>query len=233
MTAVSNTQPARPAQPRHAPSRTPEPTPADRNAMKEALEAARGRMGSPQPNAQAPKAGPQGPQPREGKGLEGKGLATLLKGEAKPGKQGQEKLGEHVAQPQTRAQDEQPMSGIERRQERREQMEGFALPGQPGAPAPLPMPAMPSPQANPAAFAQMMADLWARENGKGTREVSVRFGNDAWPATGARLIRNAAGALDIVLEVGGARADTPDLSTLADALDGAGVELGALTVEAA
>jgi hypothetical protein len=229
MTAVSNTQPARPAQPRSTPGRAPEPSQADRNAMKEALEAARGRMGSPQPNGQAPKTASQTPLPGEGKGL-----ATLLKGEAKPAKQGQEKLGEHAARPQTSAAaDEQPMSGIERRQERREQMEGFALPGQPGAPAPLPMPAMPSPQANPAAFAQMMADLWARENGKGTREVSVRFGNDAWPATGARLIRNAAGALDIVLQVGGAGGPAGDLAALEDALGEAGVQLGALSVESA
>ena len=49
--------------------------------------------------------------------------------------------------------------------------------------------------------AQVLADLWTRENGRGAKEIRVRFGEDAWPATGARLVRNAAGALHHVILV--------------------------------
>lgn len=59
----------------------------------------------------------------------------------------------------------------------------------------------PSPQVDPSGFAQMLADLWARENGRGSREVRVRFGASTWPATGARLIQSADGLLDISVEM--------------------------------
>lgn len=217
MTNVSQSAGARPLQARTpTPARGPDPAPTDVKAMKEAIASARGRMG------------PVGEQPREGK------LGTPLKGKGDAKGLAHAKGEALAAPPQRGPAEEQPLAGLERRQERREQLEGFALPGQPGAPAPLPMPAMPNPQANPAAFAQMMADLWTRENGKGAKEVSVRFGRDAWPATGALLVRNAAGALDVTLYVGdrGQRYGG-DLSGLKGALGDAGVDVGSLEMRAA
>lgn len=82
---------------------------------------------------------------------------------------------------------------------------------------------------DPGAFAQMLADLWTRENGKGAKEVIVRFGNRTWPATGARLIRNEAGALDVALLVGDSgRAYGDRMPQLEIALNAAGVNLGSL-----
>lgn len=100
------------------------------------------------------------------------------------------------------------------------------------APAPLPLPAMPAAHVDPSGFAQMLADLWTRENGKGAKEIRVRFGEDAWPATGARLVRNAAGALDIALHVAPAGAGYGQrLGNLGDHLRAAGLPLGALAID--
>jgi hypothetical protein len=95
--------------------------------------------------------------------------------------------------------------------------------------APLAIPAMPAPHVDASAFAQLMTDLWLRERGKGSKEVRVSFGRDAWPATGARLFRNAAGALDIQLHVD-ARGDSYEavLPDLRDELGNRGLAIGAL-----
>lgn len=106
--------------------------------------------------------------------------------------------------------------------------EGFASPQQTVQPLPVSVPQAPSPQLDPSAFAQMLADLWTRENGKGSKEVRVRFGSTAWPATGARLVRNAAGALDIAVQVGSGAAAADGLANLRGFLEKAGVEVGAL-----
>lgn len=107
---------------------------------------------------------------------------------------------------------------------------GQSFAGQLAAPV-VGVPTMPAPHVDPSAFAQMLADLWTRENGKGAREVSVRFGRDAWPATGARLVRNAAGTLDISLEVASGSLDYADrLPGLARHLHDAGIGVGALAV---
>ncbi|MEH3123665.1 MAG: hypothetical protein PGN16_17115 [Sphingomonas phyllosphaerae] len=107
---------------------------------------------------------------------------------------------------------------------------GQSFAGQLAAPV-VGVPTMPAPHVDPSAFAQMLADLWTRENGKGAREVSVRFGRDAWPATGARLVRNAAGTLDISLEVADGAPDYADrLPGLARHLHDAGIGVGALAV---
>lgn len=102
-------------------------------------------------------------------------------------------------------------------------------------PTPIPVAtvtAMPSPQVDPSGFAQMLADLWTRENGKGAKEISVRFGKSAWPATGARLARNAAGALDIALQVGDrGRAYGERLPGLEAHLAGSGIDVGTLAIE--
>lgn len=107
---------------------------------------------------------------------------------------------------------------------------GQPFAGQLAAPV-VGVPTMPAPHVDPSAFAQLLADLWTRENGKGAREVSVRFGRDAWPATGARLVRNAAGTLDISLEVASGSPDYTDrLPGLARHLHDAGIGVGALAV---
>lgn len=105
--------------------------------------------------------------------------------------------------------------------------------GQGGAIGAAPVQAsFPPPHVDPSAFAQMLADLWTRENGRGSKEVRVRFGDRAWPATGALLVRNAAGSLDVALFVGdGGRAYGDRLPGLEDALTSAGVDLGTLAIE--
>jgi hypothetical protein len=55
---------------------------------------------------------------------------------------------------------------------------------------------------DPSAFADLMNQLWLREQHKTTREVRVRFGDAAWPATGARLTRLDNGSLDIEVSIG-------------------------------
>jgi hypothetical protein len=115
--------------------------------------------------------------------------------------------------------------------ERQDGLFGFAGHAQPQSTA---MPAMPAAHVDPGAFAQMLADLWTRENGKGTKEVTVTFGDRAWPATGARLVRNAAGTLDVALLLGGgAPPYDATLRQLEAQLQGAGVALGSLSTEAA
>jgi len=99
------------------------------------------------------------------------------------------------------------------------------------APAPpIAMSDMPAPHVDPAVFAQLMGQLWLREKAKGAKEVRVTFGNDAWPATGARLVRNAAGSLDVELHVGdgGALYEGATLTGLGDALGERGLAIGSV-----
>lgn len=97
---------------------------------------------------------------------------------------------------------------------------------------PIAVPDAPAPHVDPAAFAQLMTQLWLRERGKGTKEVRVTFGDDAWPATGARLVRNAAGALDVQLHVadGGALYEGEPLAGLGRDLAATGLAIGALSL---
>lgn len=113
--------------------------------------------------------------------------------------------------------------------ERQADGQGFALPGQAAPPPPVTLAMMPSPQVDPGAFAQMLADLWTRENGRGAKEVRVKFGADAWPATDALLVRNAAGTLDIAVGVG-AGGGTRALAGLDEHLSQSGLEIGSLTL---
>lgn len=105
--------------------------------------------------------------------------------------------------------------------------------GQGQAQAPMVVPHAPSPQTDPTAFAALIGQLWTREQAKGTREVSVRFGERAWPATGARLVRAADGSLDVALLVGGAAGGQVEtaLPDLRERLAERGVAVGALAVE--
>jgi hypothetical protein len=95
------------------------------------------------------------------------------------------------------------------------------------------MPAMPAPQVDPSAFAQLLAQLWRREHGKGSKEVRVSFGADAWPATGARLVRDAGGQLDILLHVDRAGSiDAASLEQLERQLSDRGLVIGAVRLQA-
>lgn len=111
---------------------------------------------------------------------------------------------------------------------------GLALPQQvPGAPMTVTVPAAPQPHVDPSGFAELMTRLWLRAQAQKSREVRVQFGNDAWPATGARLIRAADGALDIAVLVAdrGAEAIDAALGELHAQLETRGLAVGALDVE--
>lgn len=172
---------------------------------------------------------------------------TKLFGKEQPGKEpgglAQPKLGKGLAQAERRS--EVPVqaregfggfreASLKQEREARERQDGlFGLAGQPQV-QPMAMPAMPAAHVDPGAFAQLLADLWTRENGKGAKEVTVSFGDRAWPATGARLVRNAAGALDVALLLGdGAPPYEGPLRQLEAQLREAGVALGNLSTEAA
>jgi hypothetical protein len=106
--------------------------------------------------------------------------------------------------------------------------QGWAF-GQALADAPVIVPNAPSPQVDASAFAQLLGQLWAQARQKNEREVRVKFGPNAWPATGARMVMNAAGSLDISLQM--ERGGPDDLSGLADGLARSGVAVGALVAE--
>ncbi|MEG3175303.1 hypothetical protein U1872_03615 [Sphingomonas sp. RB3P16] len=109
--------------------------------------------------------------------------------------------------------------------------DGLALLGQSGAPVAVPLPSPPPPQVDPSAFAQLMTQLWAREHGKGSKEVRVQFGPATWPTTGARLVQNPAGTLDVELYVGAQRAPSDGaLDALRQGFADRGLEVGALSV---
>lgn len=200
--------------------------PGDARAMQDALASARGRM---------PPMG-YGPTPRDraAAGLAGRADAengSLGQRGALSARLEMPAAEQPAADAMTVPLDAAPEALVRRRAQREQVETGLAMAGQSGGPVLTTMPAMPSPQADPSAFAQLMADIWTRENGRGTKEILVRFGDRAWPATGARLIRNAAGALDITVLM-----DAPsvhDLRPLETALGSAGVPLGALTTEPA
>lgn len=189
-----------------------QPAPDDVRAMKDALGKARSQFQAKEvpvkeQGTQAPKLG--------------KGLAQA------------DRRGEVPVQQREAAGDFREASLRQEREarERQDGLFGFAGNAQPQA---MPMPAMPAAHVDPGAFAQMLADLWTRENGKGTKEVTVTFGDSAWPATGARLVRNAAGALDVSLLLGnGAPPYDGTMRELEAQLREAGVALGSLSTEAA
>ncbi len=212
MTRVSspNTQPAR--QPTSAQGRT-QPAPADVRAMNEALGRARAQF--------------------QGKEMPGKEQAggpfqsKLDKGLAQADRRGEVPVQQREALGDFRE------AALRQEREARERQDGlFGFTGN-AQPQPMAMPAMPAAHVDPSAFAQMLADLWTRENGKGTKEVTVSFGDRAWPATGARLVRNAAGTLDVALLLGDRAPPYGDtLAKLEGQLREAGIALGSLSTEA-
>lgn len=71
-----------------------------------------------------------------------------------------------------------------------------------GAPAQVAAAPPPTSFVDPSAFADLLSRLWLREQGRTTREVRVSFGDSAWPATGARLIRLDDGSLQVAVTLG-------------------------------
>jgi hypothetical protein len=201
--SVSATSPARPASPARSSSPhragATKPTDQDVRAMKDAFTLAR-----------------KGGQP-QGRAL------------VEPGKGKEDMRGFTGGDAQDKG--EAAVDGLDERQtvlrDDRDQDQGGAQGwafGQALADAPVIVPNAPSPQVDAGAFAQLMSQLWAQARQKNEREVRVKFGTNAWPATGARLVRNAAGTLDIALEM--ERGQPADLGSLSDALEQAGVALG-------
>jgi len=187
-------------------------------AMKEALDAARGRMG--QPPAQGTKGDAKGEFAQAKKGAQ---LAA--------GREGRE-AGQLPAQAGAAGR-QQEETKLRSKQDGAEALAGWGGQGAGAAAAQAAAVQPPPPHVDASAFAQVLADLWTRENGRGHKEVRVRFGDRAWPATGARLVRNAAGTLDVALLVGdGGRAYGDAPPGLAAALSAAGVDVGSLVVEA-
>lgn len=103
-----------------------------------------------------------------------------------------------------------------------------ALPAPAGPAAFAPPPAA----VDPGAFADLMNQLWLREQHKATKEVRVRFGDAAWPATGARLLRLDDGSLDIEVSIG-RHAQGGDLDALRRQLAERGLAVGAIVVSQA
>lgn len=200
------------------PARTPArnaPQPDDVRAMSEAFARA-GRGGTTQQGPQSPLLRQQGEakQPARGKA-------------AFPGAMPERTVDAGQIAGWRAAEDR---SALDRRDGERSGDQGFAMLQQPAAAPNAAMIAqMPNPQVDPSGFAQMLADLWTRENGKGAKDVRVRFGGGAWPVTGARLVRSADGLLDVTIE-GGPDATNLPLDTLAPQLREAGLTLGRLTI---
>lgn len=101
---------------------------------------------------------------------------------------------------------------------------GLISPTNASAPGMATLPA-PAPQVDPAGFAQMLANLWTRENGRGDRQVRVRFGADAWPATGALLVQSPDGVLDVTIDMAPG-SDFRSSTDLVDAFGTAGLTVG-------
>jgi len=178
-----------------------QPTDQDVHAMKDAFALAQ-KGGQPQGRV---------PLPAKGEGKDG------LLGE---GAEKAEMLVDGLDQRQTVQRDD--------RDQDQGDAQGWAF-GQALADAPMIVPNAPSPQVDASAFAQLLGQLWAQAKQKNEREVRVKFGPNAWPATGARMVMNAAGSLDISLQM--ERGGPDDLSGLADGLARSGVAVGALTAE--
>lgn len=203
---VTRSTPAR--QPARTPQQRTQPPADDVRAMSEAFARARGDARPP-----AGKLTGQGghvPQDRK--------LASAMPGAST------EFRAELAQAAGLRAADER--GALDRREAERGGEQALALvsPSQaaPQGAAPLPVP---SPHVDPAGFAQMLADLWTRENGRGDKRVQVQFGAEAWPATGALLVQSADGVLDVTIDMAAGGPPAP-CADLADAFSAAGLIVG-------
>lgn len=204
MSSIDGSSRSQSYRPTHTPERSERRAdPSDVRAMRDALDAAKGRL---------EKAGGQ------------PGQSARKQAAAMPGERGRGTIANYSA----------PEPAVLKQASQRDGTEALAgWNGLGTVPVVAGMPAdVAAPHVDPSAFAQMLADLWTRENGRGSKEVRVRFGDRSWPATGARLVRNAAGGLDVALLVGdGGRAYGDHLPGLEDALIDAGVQVGSVAIE--
>lgn len=100
---------------------------------------------------------------------------------------------------------------------------GFAAPMQAPPPA--------SAHVDPGAFAEMLTHIWTREQGRTAREVRVSFGDAAWPATGARLMRLEDGSLQVTVSVGYRGADVGNLDDLRDRMGLRGLNVADIAID--
>ena len=84
---------------------------------------------------------------------------------------------------------------------------------------------------DPGAFADMLTRIWTREQGKTAREVRVSFGDAAWPATGATLLRLEDGSLRVTVSVGQHGGMGDDLVGLRERLSARGLNIADVAVE--
>lgn len=206
MTQVSGTRNDAPAQRPAARQQASRPTqPDDVRAMSDAFATARAKM---KPDGMKF----EGPPGKQGKAALAKGMP--LEADRKP------------ADAAMAAAFDRKVSARQQ-SDRQSDGQGFTLLGQATPQPPVMIAHMPSPQVDPGAFAQMLADLWTRENGRGAKEVRVMFGSDAWPATGALLVRNAAGTLDISIGIASGSGGS-SLDGLFEQLSASGLGVGSL-----
>ena len=210
--AISRSNPVRQQPAKNAPQRA-QPLAEDVRAMADAFARARGEARPP-----------VGPMLQQGAKLPGE------KKPATPMAQTASDFRAELAQAAgLRAADER--GALDRREAEKggEQALGLVSPNQsaPQGAAPLPAPA---PHVDPSGFAQMLADLWTRENGRGDKRIQVRFGAQSWPATGAELVQSADGLLDVTVDMarGGPQAST---GALTEALADAGLRIGEVSVK--
>jgi hypothetical protein len=209
MTDVAVTRSSQPAKPAARTPHRAQPLAEDVRAMSEAFARAKGDGRSP-----------------VGKLLVQGGKLQGEKKTATPLAQGASEFRAELAQAAgLRAADER--GSLDRREAEQGGEHALAqlAPGQPAAAhgaAPLPAPA---PHVDPAAFAQALADLWTRENGRGDKRVQVTFGAAAWPATGAELVQSADGVLDVTVAVAAGGPALPS-AELKDAFAAAGLTVG-------
>ena len=71
----------------------------------------------------------------------------------------------------------------------------------PSPPPPAPLAPAAAVGIDPSVFADMMDQLWLREQNRQTREMKVKFGDSAWPETGASVLRLDDGSLSITVGV--------------------------------
>ena len=85
---------------------------------------------------------------------------------------------------------------------------------------------------DPSVFADMLTNIWTREQNKTAREVRVSFGDEAWPATGATLLRLDDGSLRVTVSVGRRGADLGSgLDDLRDRMNARGLNVADIAVE--
>lgn len=212
LSPVNSSQPVRPAQPAADPRAPQRATPQDVRAIQDAFAAAakRGQLPVGEPKTKG-MPGEKGLQPLLDKGVPGK------RGEAPDRPAG---LLDAKAETLHRAsRDEthdQPLMGL--------MQQGQAI----AAPTVV----LAQPHVDPSVFADMLTQLWMREKDRTTREIRVSFGDDAWPATGARLRRLDDGSLSVSVAVGERGSAMGDsLSGLRERLESRGLLIADVDVE--